>query len=751
MATNKRATKPMVRVVVNSRVRLTEISFTIAGEPYSADKEFFRSKKKGGLSRVSMSDGLHLTEGAAVLDVYDHEKTNDQSMGYEEEEDSMEDEFEENEGDANLEEKEEEEEPPTAVESGRAALAALAEAQQAPQDIENQVFSYLLTKKRQDPTARKMPSPPTTPMHASIQLPPPPSLKEAADEGDSMRDEYFSFLLNEPVEVVSAQPTSFSSHDRHYEGPPVPAFPEAGTPGEESLMAAAFLAPPSPTPPTKSATLSDAFSTANKVLGGEDAVRWIDETIEAAALRIKVQMLREQARGLKSTVLVDMVFGTDDAPRKPTSKEIDRLKNTIAVELTTNEFTRCSKVSDVDSAELFRRTNDNLELMQRQQIMSNPLFADAAIFKTRHAPTSTPAGKSLHHELLRIMSGKEDPSQKLADRLNFLKKLIRFKTASVVSWTRLINLLAGVSSQAAVVLFGDYEEEQSADGSMTDVGLQNANMGSLGVDLLFGAATDIVERNMSRVCTDVGELALYLNIPVVLLPWPAEFVRSSDYKTLLMSSISSFSAKVAIPPMYVLDQIIFDDDEGDVRDEAAHTHDIFSKTDKKDAINRVYNNFRRGGKERDLMRNIFDGPLPSLGDDDPDPGAAYTAAASVINYNMPMFESVMNGVVQYLDKRKHLITNMVARLLKKARLAATVYCINNRLSGPDEEDAPMPNLMYRTAVAPRIFTAQSAQPPAAPGSLKRPSHNLLANRVKRLRALDMLSDDDEISDDDRDP
>ena len=552
-------------------------------------------------------------------------------------------------------------------------------------------------------------------------------------------------------------------------------------------------------------------------------------------------MLREQARGLRSSVLIDLVFGTDAAPRKPTTKEITHLKNAIAVELTTNEFARCSKVTDIDSAELFRRTNDSLESMQRQQIMANRIFADAlssSIFKSRRQSPSasaasedaastttqenatirsdsigepernvfTPVGKSLHYELLRIMNPDDsnnnktltgDPSQKLADRLSFLKKLIQHKTTGIVSWTRLMSLLSGIFSQAAAVLFGDEDEGQKdssstarADGASVSsriTSMEDANMATIGVDFVFGAATDIIEKNLTRVCTDIGELALFLNIPVVLLPWPAEYIRSPDYKTLLMRSISAFSAKAAIPSMYILDQIIFDDEQKNETDRETtdnalkdnQMHDIFSEKCKKVWINKVYNNIRAGGKERELMSNVFAPSWDVLAQDGnalamvPDSASAYIAAASVIDDTVPVFDNLLNGIMHHLDKRKQLINRVVAKLLKKTKLAVTVYCINKRLNNAaakcenaeEEEDAPLQDLTFRSTTAhSRAFPTPKSpvgrgqaqfQPPFTPVtncSSKRPSHDLLASRVKRLRARDALSDDDdeEISDDDTD-
>ena len=134
-----------------------------------------------------------------------------------------------------------------------------------------------------------------------------------------------------------------------------------------------------------------------------------------------------------------------------------------------------------------------------------------------------------------------------------------------------------------------------------------------------------------------------------------------------------------------------------------------------------------------------------------DASAVYTAACSIIDYKTPVFENIMSVVVKYLDKRKHLISAALMKLLKKAKLNIAVYCIKNKLNNAaakckkknpsdSDDDVPMQNLMYRSAVlrtqnvrtmggASQIIDRQSK----SPVSFKRPPPDILLNRIKRLK------------------
>nr|AKS10629.1 wsv313-like protein [Metopaulias depressus WSSV-like virus] len=587
--------------------------------------------------------------------------------------------------------------------------------------------------------------------------------------------------------------------------PPLPPPPLPSSPPPPPLPPP----PPKKTPENPHSTLADVFSKVNDVLGGKEALQKIEENMEAAILKAKVQMLRDTTNNLRCGPIVDIIFGDGDVPNKPLPDDLRRLKNIIAGELTLNEFIKSSEVSDLSSAELFRRSNENLEMVQRQQIMSNPLFSDissaSSIFsKVRRknsinrevaaekekeeiggevvaCNTIINPEKNLHMELFNLLNStpgkKEDPCLKLSDRVSFLNRLIHYKTANNISWMRLINLVSNISSQAAVVLFGDGDEQNINNREETTT--KDMNLGSIGVDLLFGAASDMLERNMSRVCVDIGELTLYLNIPVVLLQWPQEFIRTDEYKNILMRSISSFSTRMTIPSMYIIDQIMFDNEEKEKilgEEEEQHNLELFSEGDKMASINKLYNEIRSGrGRERELMRSIFHEQQQqhqtmlslSTTNNSLDTSTAYSAAASIIDYKIPMFDNMMNGVVKYLDKRKHLISAAVIKLLKKAKLNITVYCIKNKLNNvsakcdkklinnEEEDDAPMQNLMYRSSalsvVGKRGRSVVARRRGGAPASIKRPPPSILLNRIKRLKEWEITSSDEsELSDGDTD-
>lgn len=668
-------------------------------------------------------------------------------------------------------------------------------------------------------------------------------LMEGNDEIEGREDQISKEIQSQIVsggkESVNKYPTEFSAHLIHnYDAvykqssssrsppqqptpSPIPRsvpqtlFPIEREVSEESIMEAANekafsshespspppLLPQSENPPGKSPNMANVFSKANILLGGREAMRKINENMEAVALKVKVQMLRETTKNLRCSDMVDIIFGDGAVPKKPSLNDLRNLKNIIAVELTLNEFIKSSKVTDVRSAELFRMSSENLEMVQRQQIMSNPLFSEiisaSSLFSSlRQRQTinketaaeeekeeigggregevvaSNNSANNLHMEFFNLLhftpGEKDDPCHRLSDRVSFLNRLIHHKTASIISWTRLVNLVSNISSQAAVVLLGNGDEQNIH--SREDTGyaspklmvgndsnaVKNMNMGSIGVDLFFGAVSDMLEKNINTVCENIGKLAIYLNIPVVQLQWPQEFIRTDEYKKVLMLSISSFSAKGVIPSMYIIEQIMFDDEEKEQNsggEEEHHNLELFSGRDKKASINKLYNEIRSGrGRERELMRCIFHEQQhhhhQTTSNNLLDMSTAYSAVASIIDDKIPVFDNIMNSVTKYLDKRKHLISAAVIKLLKKAKLNITVYCIKNKLNNVSakcdkkignegEDDAPMQNLMYRSSALPvtgkRRGSIEARRRGDTPDSIKRPPRSLITSRMKRLK------------------
>ena len=77
--------------------------------------------------------------------------------------------------------------------------------------------------------------------------------------------------------------------------------------------------------------------------------------------------------------------------------------------------------------------------------------------------SNTPVN-NIRMELFNLLNSaseeKEDPCHRLSDRVSFLNRLIHHKTTTNISWTRLVNLVSGISSQAAVVLFRDEQSRE---------------------------------------------------------------------------------------------------------------------------------------------------------------------------------------------------------------------------------------------------------------------------------------------------
>nr|BDX27414.1 MAG: hypothetical protein [White spot syndrome virus] len=649
--------------------------------------------------------------------------------------------------------------------------------------------------------------------------------------------------------------------------PPPPPPPPPHQPPQ--LKPTNILLPPPPPPPTNQSLfsnnnnnpsfLSTVVGKVNNTLGGKEAEERLHKTMESIILKTRVKTLLETTKNLQCSELVKVVFQDPENPVKPSEKVMERLKNIIAAELTMKAFLDSAAVTDIKSAELFRKTNEKLELFQRKQIMSNPLFSAAyasthimgerasKIRPSTPAPSlkkvesiselnedetsmSSSAGgvcaegdesiagggggggggggevvehssfysnqtqANLHMELINILKEDDDnqPCQtyKLGQRLAFLNNLISFKTSSAVSWSRLVNMLSDIVTKASVALFGDtnkaqedFEKHQTETNDVSDLStssklkqmskesaniMEEMGLGSIGAEICFGAISTIIEKHINKLCMDVGRLTIFLNIPIVLLNWPKEFTLSKDYKVLLLDSISSCSSKMAVPPIYVLNSIQFDkavdeedeDGNGSEAEKRSEDGNMFSEKDKKEAIRRVYDNIRYGdSNDRTSLNHFFGDAYSGVSNNNSKNsmfdlqtqgggrfGVAYNAGSSIIEHRSPIFDNALNTLVNFMDKRKHLLSAVVIKLLKKAKLSIEVYCIKYKLNqasekynkkgkhGKSTSVVPMRNLMYRPSKNQDV----SPSTPAAATAMDVPSS--VSSHVGRKRTFSFSND-----------
>lgn len=537
---------------------------------------------------------------------------------------------------------------------------------------------------------------------------------------------------------------------------------------------------------------------------GEKAQEISEKQIHYAALCVKVENLKEHTKGLKCNKLIDLFFGEGKNISNPPNKQLRKLKDIIAMELTANEFARYSKITDIESAELFRKTNESLELLQQQQIMSNPIFSNIFVddyytefsalpnnnFLTPSFQLDTekyqmseeglrlevsddntssalnnydensekklvhPEHKNtsdmLHFELYEILKQppnseeKYDPLKIMHMRRSFLTKLLRNKTSAVLNWLKFIRVMSSVATQAITVLNGteirNVEEKipftvegnkETAYGESVDTNssymdqLKRLDVGSLGADLVFGAIIDTLQKNFVNICMSVGELALILGVPIVLVKWPKEITNTNEYKHLLTRSLPRFAAENAIPSMYIIDHLMREQEEQDREEEkkqqqlveengeTSRENNASIRSDSAEVKRRMnVATFGLADKDkqkavRDVFNRIVDSGNHSMNNSSNmklenysvySNETAFSAATSIINNRVAVCDNIATKIIDHLDKKQHIISLIVSRLLQKAKLAATVYWINNSL-GKDKTknkttaDIPLRQLM----------------------------------------------------------
>nr|BDT63094.1 MAG: wsv313-like protein [Sicyonia whispovirus] len=591
-------------------------------------------------------------------------------------------------------------------------------------------------------------------------------------------------------------------------------------------------------------SIAQALLSADAKLGGQETVKKLEECMESVVLRTHVKMLKEQTKGLHCSALLSVLFKDENNPTRPSFEELGTFRDIAAAEITLNALVKSSMVVDLRTAELFRESNEKLEKIQRQQIMSNPLFAcitnasrldgrqcsappppvptlslvgagAEAAFKDvasdeseRGSPEAAPLlrandgeGSTMRLELFNILDpsaiAHKSPHQKFGERVEFLNRLIISKTRTSLMWHKLVGLLSAIMSKAASVLFEGCSQDEPTDVSSPP----EAGVGSLGVDFVFGVVSEMIIKSICAVCADAGELALFLEIPIVMLKWPKEFVSSKSYKSLILRSIQSLAAKSTTPVSYLIEQIQFDKIAprtagagsggesllsgltSDLHNAQGNSVPLFTNEDKKAFINKLFRGIRAADSDKRGYLSAAYGAYNSgavagaAGHPDGRKCAAenhlaiFSMASAIIDYKPPLFHNIAGNVVAALEKRKGLISAAVAKIMRKAKMSMEVYLVNCKLDRVSAQYAqrncsasvPMRNLMHRTSengtlsiisrrhrscdalAADRLGSAAGFSdtfPGQSPSSIfrhKRPSSSVLSNRMKIIRHSQVAS------------
>ena len=482
-------------------------------------------------------------------------------------------------------------------------------------------------------------------------------------------------------------------------------------------------------------------------------------------LKTWIKLLKSNTEGLASNSLIDEIFENTENPVVPTQKSLNRLRNFIGAELTLRDMNKCTALEDTKSAELFRKSVEDVDAYHRRQIMSNQLFSStfSKLMTVRHSDTpykkqgnqnnrgylddgsgedlppqpdgttEMPAGDhaeevgpctSLHVGLLEITSGNRGVGcvDMIQKKISVLNRLIEYKTSWSSTMCKIAEVTTFITSRVADVMLG--HDDGDGDAGIVSGGnilgpamevypsetpLSNAGegIGSVGVQFMFGTVASFISQKIVQQCSEIAKFSLCLDVPIVLLNWPKEFTKSIEYKTLLTESIERFSRSVAIPSSFIMDSIAsFIDEEEEGEDEhasgkrdsrankrddpEAHSGKMFGQFERRGAVLRSFK--RNTGGNRKVMGMLFNGMYGTNNPDsetqkDEKESSAYLqmCGMNILNCSTNYRDDITRGIVDYVDKRKMLISKILVHMISKACLNMRVKQIKGRISIPPRD------------------------------------------------------------------
>jgi len=463
--------------------------------------------------------------------------------------------------------------------------------------------------------------------------------------------------------------------------------------------------------------------------------------IKRLALQVKVNLLKEQTKGLKCAFLIDEVFGIGEEVKQPSQACLSLLRDTIAAELTAASFSRYANVVDMITAENFRMENSTLEALQRDQIMSNPLFSEiytghrrggicqkiASINappvnynssvdtegsyedSTVHVSSRLTRSMILKQELRDVLMNSQtmSPSDRLNRRHNYLRSLLDYKITPLASWSKFLRILRNISSQIINGLYGEEvqaswdstEPRQWGFGVTTFDALGKQHVGAIGTTMVIGTFKSMMDRGIISISKNIGEIAIMLGVPVAMLPWNTIFASSPEYRDILTRSLSRVAKDTAVPSMFLLNQILSDavvDKDVTQADQGIPLcSNLSTEADRQEAARRIFRELAIGEKSgKYSIEETRRAALDAISDSRP--ANAPTVALndrllndtieSVIDDKMPILENVLNAFLTYLDENTVIINMLILKLLRKAKIMNNLYNLKRTIEEEESEN-----------------------------------------------------------------
>nr|BDV49775.1 MAG: wsv313-like protein [Penaeus semisulcatus pemonivirus] len=553
------------------------------------------------------------------------------------------------------------------------------------------------------------------------------------------------------TESLSSNPLEFTVSDRRNERPSTPQHSSRESPSKSTVALSNNLKYKAPLTLENTASELPVFfaHSSTNLAEAEQTARESLRDIEVAdtnrikrlTLQVKVNLLKEQTKGLKCAFLIDEVFGTGEETRQPSQACLTLLRDTIATELTAASFSRYANVVDMITAENFRMENSTLEALQHDQIMSNPLFSEIytghqrgrtgkktasinipLISHNSSIDTEGPHEESNVHvssRLTRSMILKQEfrevlmnaqamsPSERLNRRHSYLRSLLDYKVTPLASWSKFLRILKNIISQIINGLYGE-EVQASWDsteprpwifGVTTSDVLGKQHVGAIGTTMVIGTIKSMTDRGIINISKNIGEIAIMLGVPVAMLPWNMVFASSPEYRDILTRSLSRVAKDTTVPSMFVLNQILSDvviDKNGTMDDQHIPIgSNLSTEADRRETARRIFKDISIGESSgKYSIEETRRAALDAISDSRPVDSSTVALVnnrllsdtiESVIDDKVPILENVLNSFLTYLDDNTPIINMLVLKLLRKAKVMNKLYNLKKTIEEEEHD------------------------------------------------------------------
>nr|BDT62900.1 MAG: wsv313-like protein [Trachysalambria curvirostris majanivirus] len=399
----------------------------------------------------------------------------------------------------------------------------------------------------------------------------------------------------------------------------------------------------------------------------------IEEDINDTNLIIEnnsIRLLEKHTHLLECRKVIDNLFKSrkdairrgvnfKELPPLPSPSQIDVLKKTIMSELMIKKLEECKKISNISELKLYAANISMLTDLQEKQILRNPMLD---IYAKKYHDGEIHQRDNEKDCILYISEEIETLArtrfnynyQKIECLTNLLNRLLILKTTTLQHLLFLINLLRyitiGVIKKTSKgpykknIIGHKYNPRKYNKYSI----IKQKQMVFAGIELFYSFATKKIVKHITHISQRIGNLALRLGIPLILIKWTECFKKTYTYKSLLRKSIYSISNIITDPALVALGNFTVEQKDK-CKDIDANNNNIY-----------LYNNKYAGYNDSEKIENHD-----------------IISMRSILNDNTSIVDDISRDIIEFLHENRDNITIIIINMINKLKI---LYNDNNRMS-----------------------------------------------------------------------